>query len=91
MKEIRFVKFLVLLNGAVPAVLLGIDALRGQLGANPVNFAIRTTGLLSLICLLLVRRAKARHGPRRRRQRDDRGRHQNVGGQPWRVDGDTAN
>lgn len=53
MKEIRFVKFLVLLNGAVPAVLLGIDALRGQLGANPVNFAIRTTGLLSLIFLLL--------------------------------------
>lgn len=53
MKEIRFVKFLVLLNGAVPAALLGLDALRGQLGANPVNFAIRTTGLLSLIFLLL--------------------------------------
>lgn len=53
MKELRFVKFLVLLNGAVPAALLGVDALRGQLGANPVNFAIRTTGLLSLIFLLL--------------------------------------
>src|SRR5258708_36335078 len=53
MKEIRFVKFLVLLNGAVPAALLGVDALRGQLGANPVNFAIRTTGLLSLTFLLL--------------------------------------
>jgi sulfoxide reductase heme-binding subunit YedZ len=53
MKEIRFVKFLVLLNGGVPAALLGFDAFRGQLGANPVNFAIRTTGLLSLIFLLL--------------------------------------
>ena len=53
MKEIRLVKFLVLLNGAVPATLLGFDALRGELGANPVNFAIRTTGLLSLIFLLL--------------------------------------
>lgn len=53
MKEIRFVKFLVLLNGAVPAFLLGVDAFRGELGANPVNFAIRTTGLLALIFLLL--------------------------------------
>lgn len=53
MKETRFVKSLVLLNGAVPATLLGVDALRGHLGANPVNFAIRTTGLLSLIFLLL--------------------------------------
>jgi ferredoxin-NADP reductase/DMSO/TMAO reductase YedYZ heme-binding membrane subunit len=53
MKDIKFAKFLVLLNGAVPAALLGIDALRNQLGANPVNFAIRTTGLLALIFLLL--------------------------------------
>jgi sulfoxide reductase heme-binding subunit YedZ len=53
MKEIKFAKFLVLLNGGVPVALLGIDALRHQLGANPVNFAIRTTGLLALIFLLL--------------------------------------
>lgn len=53
MKEIRFVKILVLLNGAVPAFLLGVDAFRGELGANPVNFAIRTTGLLALIFLFL--------------------------------------
>lgn len=53
MKDIRFFKFLVLLNGAVPATLLGVDAWHGELGANPVNFAIRTTGLLSLIFLLL--------------------------------------
>ncbi|MBI3864366.1 MAG: ferric reductase-like transmembrane domain-containing protein [Planctomycetia bacterium] len=53
MKDIKFAKLLVLLNGAVPVALLGIDAFRHQLGANPVNFAIRTTGLLSLIFLLL--------------------------------------
>jgi len=53
MKEIRFAKFLVLLNCTVPVALLGLDALRDELGANPVNFAIRTTGLLAVIFLLL--------------------------------------
>src|SRR5438105_4807890 len=53
MKEIRFAKFLVVLNCTVPVALLGLDGLRHQLGANPVNFAIRTTGLLALIFLLL--------------------------------------
>ncbi len=54
MKVTRFGKFIVLLNCAVPVILLGWDAWRGQLGANPVNFAIRTTGLLSLIFLILT-------------------------------------
>ncbi len=54
MKVTRFGKFIVLLNCAVPVILLGWDAWRGQLGANPVNFAIRTTGLLSLIFLVLT-------------------------------------
>ncbi|MGN6725098.1 MAG: ferric reductase-like transmembrane domain-containing protein, partial [Tepidisphaeraceae bacterium] len=53
MNNARFGKFLVILNGAVPAALLAWDAWHGQLGANPVNFAIRTTGLLALIFLLL--------------------------------------
>lgn len=53
MKDIRFARFLVVLNGAVPITLLAVDAFRGRLGANPVNFAIRTTGMLSLIFLLL--------------------------------------
>lgn len=52
--EIQFLRLLVLLNGAVPAALLAWDALRGQLGANPINFAIRTTGMLSLIFLVLT-------------------------------------
>ena len=54
MKVTRFAKFTVLLNCAVPVTLLGWDALRGRLGANPVNFSIRTTGILTLIFLTLT-------------------------------------
>jgi DMSO/TMAO reductase YedYZ heme-binding membrane subunit len=54
MKVTRFARFIVLLNCAVPATLLGWDAWRGDLGANPVNFAIRTSGLLALIFLVLT-------------------------------------
>ena len=48
-----FTKRAAILNCALPAALLAWDAARGDLGANPVNFAIRTTGLLSIIFLLL--------------------------------------
>lgn len=54
MKPSRFLKATVLVNCAVPVALLGWDAYHGQLGANPVNFAIRTTGILTLIFLLLT-------------------------------------
>src|ERR1700684_2915707 len=53
MKVDRFTKTVVLLNCIVPVTLLGWDAWGGRLGANPVNFAIRTTGILSLLFLLL--------------------------------------
>ena len=53
MKVDRFTKSVVLLNCIVPVALLGWDAWGGRLGANPVNFAIRTTGILSLLVLLL--------------------------------------
>lgn len=52
--DLRFAKLLVLVNGAVPAALLGWDAWHHQLGANPVNFAILTTGMLALIFLILT-------------------------------------
>lgn len=52
--DIRFVKFLILVNAAVPGVLLAWDAGRHQLGANPVNFAILTTGIMALIFLMLT-------------------------------------
>lgn len=52
--DARFARQLVLLNGAVPLALLGWDAARGQLGVNGVNFAIRTTGMLGLVFLMLA-------------------------------------
>jgi len=54
MKDIRFAKFLFFVNGAVPVTLLAWDALHHDLGANPVNFAIRTTGMLTLVFLMLT-------------------------------------
>ena len=52
--DIRFAKLLVLVNAAVPATLLGWDACHHRLGANPVNFAILTTGMSALTFLLLT-------------------------------------
>jgi len=52
--EIRFIKLLILVNGAVPLALLGWDAKHHQLGANPQNFAILTTGMMTLIFLVLT-------------------------------------
>jgi methionine sulfoxide reductase heme-binding subunit len=49
----RFHRQLVLFNGLLPAVLMLIDGWRGQLGANPVEFVTRCTGVLSLIFLVL--------------------------------------
>jgi ferredoxin-NADP reductase/DMSO/TMAO reductase YedYZ heme-binding membrane subunit len=54
MKVSRFARSIVLLNCAVPLILLAWDAVAGRLGANPVNFAIRTTGVLSLIFIILT-------------------------------------
>ena len=52
--DLRFAKLLVLVNCAVPAALLGWDAWHHKLGANPVNFAILTTGMLALVFLMLT-------------------------------------
>jgi len=52
--DLRFAKLLVLVNGAVPAALLAWDAWHHRLGANPVNFAILTTGMSALVFLLLT-------------------------------------
>ncbi len=52
--DIRFIKLLILVNGAVPLALLGWDAKHQQLGANPQNFAILTTGMMTLVFLVLT-------------------------------------
>ncbi len=53
-KDIQFAKLLILVNGAVPATLLVWDAWHHKLGANPVNFAILTTGMSALVFLMLT-------------------------------------
>src|SRR5947209_5470840 len=42
-----------ILSLLVPLALLASDAWGHKLGANPVNFAIHTTGFLAVLCLLL--------------------------------------
>jgi sulfoxide reductase heme-binding subunit YedZ len=54
MTEVRFNKALIWINALVPLSLLGYDAVRGQLGANPVEFFLRTTGVLTLLSILLT-------------------------------------
>ena len=49
----RFVRAMVLGNGAVPGLLLAYDALRGQLGANGTSYALHTTGLLALLFFVM--------------------------------------
>jgi ferredoxin-NADP reductase/DMSO/TMAO reductase YedYZ heme-binding membrane subunit len=52
--DTKFAKWLVIVNGLVPFVLLIWDAKHGKLGVNEVNFAIRTTGLLGIGLLTLT-------------------------------------
>ncbi|HEY5927641.1 MAG TPA: FAD-binding oxidoreductase [Kofleriaceae bacterium] len=50
----KFLKQFVIACCLVPGALLLYDGYRGQLGVNEVNFAIRTTGLVGLIFLVLA-------------------------------------
>lgn len=53
MKDPRFAKFVLFVNGLVPLSLLGWDAYWHRLGADPIKFALHTTGMLALIFLIL--------------------------------------
>ena len=54
MKDTRFTKLLLLTNGLVPLGLLLWDVWRKQVGANPLEFVTRTTGMLTLVFLLFT-------------------------------------
>ncbi len=54
MNDIRFYKLLISVNALIPLGLLLIDAVRGRLGANPIEFFLRTTGVLTLVFLLIT-------------------------------------
>jgi sulfoxide reductase heme-binding subunit YedZ len=53
LKDTTFSKALLFINSLVPLALLGWDGAHHRLGANPLEFITRTTGMLTLIFLLL--------------------------------------
>jgi methionine sulfoxide reductase heme-binding subunit len=54
MQELKFNKFLISLNALIPLAYLAYDGYRGQLGANPIEFFLRTTGVLTLSFILIT-------------------------------------
>jgi sulfoxide reductase heme-binding subunit YedZ len=54
MDDVKFNKSLVFINSLVPLAFLAWDAFRGNLGANPIEFFLRTTGVLTLVFLLIT-------------------------------------
>jgi sulfoxide reductase heme-binding subunit YedZ len=54
MKDVRFAKVVIFINGLIPLILLLWDLYRKQAGANPLEFVTRTTGMLTIIFLFLT-------------------------------------
>jgi sulfoxide reductase heme-binding subunit YedZ len=54
MRDTRFVKVVLFINSLVPLALLLWDVWRKNVGANPLEFATRTTGMLTLVFLFLT-------------------------------------
>jgi sulfoxide reductase heme-binding subunit YedZ len=53
MKDTRFIKLVVFVNALVPLTLLLWDVYHQRVGANPLEFATRTTGMLTLLFLII--------------------------------------
>jgi sulfoxide reductase heme-binding subunit YedZ len=53
MKDTRFPKVVIFVNALLPLLLLLWDVYSGRVGANPLEFVTRTTGMLALIFLLV--------------------------------------
>jgi sulfoxide reductase heme-binding subunit YedZ len=54
MKDIRFSKFILFTNALVPLALLLWDVYHKHVGANPPEFMTRTSGMLTLVFLMLT-------------------------------------
>jgi len=54
MPDIRFLKILLFTNALVPLVMLSWDVTHGRGGPNPTELITRTTGMLTLVFLLLT-------------------------------------
>ena len=64
MKDTRFLKLLLFTNALVPLALLLWDVYHKRVGANPLEFVTRTTGMLTLVFLLLTLAVTCLHLPR---------------------------
>src|SRR2546423_4779042 len=53
MKDTRFTKVVLFINALVPLVLLFWDVWHKRVGANPLEFITRTTGMLTLVFLVI--------------------------------------
>lgn len=54
MKDTRFAKLVLFVNSLVPLALMLWDLWRKQVGANPLEFVMRTTGMLTLVFLVIT-------------------------------------
>ncbi|MEJ7700782.1 MAG: protein-methionine-sulfoxide reductase heme-binding subunit MsrQ [Pyrinomonadaceae bacterium] len=54
MNDVKFNKIVISVNSLVPLALLAWDALFGKIGANPIEFFLRTTGVLTLVFLFIT-------------------------------------
>ena len=54
MKDVRFSKFVIFTNALVPLALLLWDVYHKRVGANPGEFMTRTTGIMTLVFLMLT-------------------------------------
>ncbi len=54
MKDTRFAKLVIFINSVVPLTLLLWDWYHKQVGANPLEFVTRTTGMLTLVFLMIT-------------------------------------
>lgn len=54
MEDKNFRRLVIFINSLVPLALLGWDAFFRKLGANPLEFVTRTTGMLTLVFLMLT-------------------------------------
>ncbi len=54
MNDIKFNKIVIFLNSLVPLALLAWDAWFGKIGANPIEFFLRTTGVLTIVFLFVT-------------------------------------
>lgn len=54
MTDAKFYKIVLFINSLVPLALLGWDVYNKRVGANPLEFVTRTTGMLTLVFLILT-------------------------------------